>query len=82
MRISIRSLVLVPSLVATFVVGVGCGGQLADCEAIARDEEACMPQSAIDDCEAANDDCAESGEVLTLESCPLQFTCSAPAGSL
>lgn len=64
--------------IVVVVVASACGGKLADCEQIAVEQEACMPQSAIDDCEEANVDCTDGGEVLTLESCPLQFTCSKP----
>ena len=63
-------------IVVVVVACSGCGGKLADCAQIAADNETCMPQSAVDDCEEANDDCRDDGEVLTLESCPLQFTCS------
>ncbi|MDP2341792.1 MAG: hypothetical protein Q8O67_12610 [Deltaproteobacteria bacterium] len=68
------------SFVVVVVVALAsaCGGKLADCEQIAADQAACMPESAVEDCEAANTECADGGEVLTLESCPLQFTCSRP----
>lgn len=53
----------------------GCGGELADCEQLAKDQENCMPDSAVDSCEEANAECKDAGEVLVLEGCPLQFTC-------
>lgn len=60
-------------------VGSGCGGAiLVDCEALARDNVDCMDDAAKAECAATNDDCeARGGEVLQLESCPLQFACSA-----
>lgn len=67
------------SFIAVVVAAMGCSageGQVSDCAQIAADNASCMPQSAIDDCEAAHDDCADGGEVLTAESCPLQFNCS------
>lgn len=65
-------------VVVTVLGGSACGGKLADCEQIAADQASCMPESAIADCEEANVECTDGGEVLTLESCPLQFTCSKP----
>jgi hypothetical protein len=59
-----------------FGIAVGCGAKLADCEALARDQAACMNDQALADCRATNTQCEESGgEVLVLESCPLQFAC-------
>ena len=70
MRI-LTSLILLP-----FVAAIGCGAQLADCEALARDQASCMDEEALADCKATNTQCEESGgEVLVLESCPLQFAC-------
>jgi hypothetical protein len=72
-----KALFVVVVVVVAFVSACG-GGKLADCEQIAVDQSECMPESAVEDCEAANSDCAAGGEVLQLESCPLQFTCSQP----
>jgi hypothetical protein len=59
-----------------FVAAIGCGAQLVDCDALARDQAACMDEETIADCKATNAQCEESGgEVLVLESCPLQFAC-------
>lgn len=67
-------LAAVVSLVA--FAAAGCSAQLADCEALARDQADCMPQGAVAECEATNAQCEEAGaEVLVLESCPLQFAC-------
>ncbi len=65
-------------IVVVVVVCSACGGKLTDCQELVDKQSVCMPQSAIDDCEEANDECRDGGEVLTLESCPLQFTCSKP----
>jgi hypothetical protein len=68
--------ILTALAVLPFVAAVGCGAQLVDCEALARDQEACMDEEAIADCKATNAQCEElGGEVLVLESCPLQFAC-------
>jgi len=59
----------------------GCGGaQLVDCDAVAAEQDACMDDASLAACRAANDECeaAGAGEVLVLESCPLQFSCSLP----
>ena len=69
-------------LVTTLLVlaATGCGPKLADCEALAADQPECMNDVAKADCEATNEQCADElgGEVLVLESCPLQFACSTP----
>jgi hypothetical protein len=68
--------VILSSLIALVALGSGCGAKLADCEALARDQSECMPDSAVAACEATNAQCEETGsEVLVLESCPLQFAC-------
>lgn len=62
--------------VAAFVA-TGCGPSLADCDAIAVEQKACMNEDALAACRAANALCEENGgEVLVLESCPLQFACA------
>ena len=71
-----RSFFLILSLVV--VAASGCGGATTvDCEALASDQPDCMTEAAVDDCNATNAQCEENGgEVLQLESCPLQFACS------
>jgi hypothetical protein len=69
---------LVMTLLA--LAATGCGPTLADCEALATDQADCMNDVAKADCEATNTQCSDvaGGEVLVLESCPLQFACSQP----
>ncbi len=71
-------IVLLTTLLA--LCSMGCGPKLADCEALATDQPECMNDVAKADCEATNEQCADElgGEVLVLESCPLQFACSTP----
>jgi hypothetical protein len=71
-------IVLLTTLIA--LCSIGCGPKLADCEAIATEQADCMNDVAKADCEATNTQCADElgGEVLVLESCPLQFACSTP----
>lgn len=55
----------------------GCGANRVDCDALAKEQPACMDEGAIEACEAANALCEErGGDVHVLESCPLQFACS------
>jgi hypothetical protein len=72
-------------LSAVVVVSLSaCGGPtLVDCDQLATSQAACMDDDAVKACKAANDECAATtdGEVLVLESCPLQFSCSTPRGS-
>ncbi len=60
-------------------LSLGCSGAiLVDCEALTRDNAECMDAQAQAECAASNDDCEDrGGEVLQLESCPVQFACSA-----
>lgn len=56
---------------------VACGGSdvvpSEFCAAIAERDAACMDEAAIAACESAAAECGDA--VLTLESCPLQFSC-------
>jgi len=72
-----RHVVSLLALVATLATSA-CGPQLVDCEAIAAEQPDCVNDAAIASCERENAVCEErgSGEVLTLESCPLSFACS------
>ncbi|HEY1101011.1 MAG TPA: hypothetical protein VGF99_18880 [Myxococcota bacterium] len=74
---------LIPALlVVVAAFGAGCGASLQDCEALARDQPDCMGEQAIAECNAENAACEENGgEVLQLESCPLQFVCSQRPGT-
>ncbi len=70
---------LVAVTVAAFVVVVsGCGGDVQDCQKLAAEQAGCMPASAVAACEQENEQCKDGGEVLVLESCPLQFSCDPP----
>lgn len=79
-----RSFAVVFLLVSLLVVlgPVACDGTagepgLADCDALAAEQPACMDEAAIADCEDANEECAGAGgDVVVAESCPLQFSCS------
>lgn len=76
-RVAFSVVVVVLSLAA-------CGGpKLADCEQIATSQDACMDDESLKACKAANDACGATadGEVLVLESCPLQFSCAEPRGT-
>jgi hypothetical protein len=69
------------SLIFVVVLGTGCGSaKLVDCEKLAADNAACVDDDALASCQAENTECeaAGAGEVLVLESCPLQFSCSLP----
>ncbi len=64
-------------LVIICALGAGCGASTLDCDAIATDEAACMNDASLASCKATNDECEESGgEVVQLDSCPLQFACA------
>jgi hypothetical protein len=66
------------------IAAAGCGGpKLVDCDKIAAEQAACMDAWSTQSCEEENDECANAGtgEVLVLESCPLQFSCSLPRGT-
>ena len=70
--------------VVVVIAVAACGGpKLADCETLASEQDACMDDASLKACNDANDECAETadGEVLVLESCPLQFSCSLPRGT-
>jgi hypothetical protein len=67
------------SVVAIALSLSACGGpKLVDCERIAEANDDCMDDASVKACTEANDECAATadGEVLVLESCPLQFSCS------
>ena len=61
----------------------GSGPALVDCDQLATSQDACMDDASLKACKAANDECAATtnGEVLVLESCPLQFSCAEPRGT-
>jgi hypothetical protein len=69
-------------LCGSALLSCACGPSLQDCAALAEQQPECMPQTAIDACEERNAACAEepNGEVVVLESCPLQFACNRGPG--
>jgi hypothetical protein len=82
-EVPVRPIVSFPAL-AIAAFAFGCGGPtLVDCDRLAASQDACMDDGSLAACREANDECEDvaGGEVLVLESCPLQFSCSEPRGT-